>query len=120
MENWKLEWTKLTSVDEVSGLKDSISGVYRLSYLHDNGNYYVFYVGQSEDIKSRLLKHMGNDELNARLKVFLKSQKCFFRYAKITQEYVRSAVERQAYKYYQPECNQVEPSGKDDVKGNLD
>ena len=119
MENWTLTWIKLTSVEEVSQLQDGIPGVYRFSYLHENGNYYVCYVGQSKDIKKRLLEHLSDAEPNTRLKTYLKSERCFFRYAQITKQYVCDAVERQAYKYYQPSCNQAEPSGRDDVKGNL-
>ena len=119
MENWTLTWTKLTSIKDTSNLSHGIPGVYRLSYLDENGSYYVFYVGQATDIKKRLLEHQSDSETNVRIKNYLSSKKCFFRYAKITQDYVRNAVERQTYKYYQPSCNDKEPEGRDDIQGNL-
>lgn len=119
MEEWTLSWARLTPIEEASSLNDNIPGVYRLSFRHDDGNYYVFYIGQAEDIKQRLLQHQSSSEANPGIKAYLISKQCFFRYAKITQSHVRDAIERQAYKYYQPRCNETLPQGRDDIKGNL-
>jgi len=121
MENWKLIWTKLTAVSETAAkaIGDNLAGVYRLSYLADDGSYYIFYVGQSEDIKKRLLEHLSSNEKNVCIKNYLTTKKCFFRYAKITKAYIRDAAERQMYKQYEPSCNEKEPAGRDDVRVNL-
>jgi len=119
MEEWTLTWTRLTPIGEASGLSNGIPGVYRLSYRHEDGNFYVFYVGQAKDIRERLLQHQSSAETNPRIKAYISSKACYFRFAQITQGYVRDAIERQAYKYYQPECNTTIPQGSDDVKGNL-
>lgn len=121
MENWKLIWTKLTAASEITAktIGDNLAGVYRLSYLADDGSYYIFYVGQSEDIKKRLLEHLSSNEKNVCIKNYLTTKKCFFRYAKITKAYIRDAAERQMYKQYEPSCNEKEPNGRDDVKVNL-
>ncbi len=119
MEKWTLKWTGLTPIEEISSLDDGITGVYRLSYKHDEDNYYVFYVGQSEDIKHRLLEHKSSDETNVCIKNYISTKQCFFRYATITRAHVRNAIEKQAFKYYQPTCNENEPTGRDDVAGNL-
>ena len=119
MENWTLTWTKLTSIDNASSIRQDVPGVYRLSYLDEDGSYYVFYVGQTIDIKKRLLEHQEDSETNVCIKNYLGSKKCFFRYAQITQDYVRNAIERQIYKYYQPTCNDKEPEGRDDIQGSL-
>lgn len=121
MENWKLIWTKLTAASETAAraIGDNLAGVYRLSYLADDGSYYIFYVGQSEDIKKRLLEHLSSNEKNVCIKNYLTTKKCFFRYAKITKAYIRDAAERQMYKQYEPSCNEKEPDGRDDVKVNL-
>jgi len=121
MEKWELTWTKLTDLDEttVSRIPDRIPGVYRLSRLAVNGNYYIFYVGQSEDIKQRLLEHLSSNEKNVCIKNYVDTKKCSFRYAKITEKNIRDAAERQMYKHYAPTCNEVEPSGKVDVEVNL-
>jgi len=122
MENWILTWTKLTSLDEksVEALPNDLPGVYRLSYKADDANYYVFYVGKAEDIKTRLLQHLSPNENNVCIKNYLSTKGCFFRYAKITKAaYIREAAERQMYKQYEPTCNEKEPEGRDDVKVNL-
>lgn len=121
MENWKLTWTKLSELNEdsIKSLLDNLSGVYRFSYYkEDDKNYYVFYVGQSKDIKKRFLEHLSENEENVCIRNFL-TEKCFFRYAKITKDYIRNAAERQMYKHYVPLCNSVEPEGRDDVRVNL-
>lgn len=119
MEEWTLNWTRLTPIEDASSMPNNLSGVYRLSYKHEDGNYYVFYVGQAEDIKTRLSQHKGSSETNPRLKAYLDTKKCFFKYAQITNKDVRNAIEKQAYKYYQPEANASMPQGRDDIKGNL-
>lgn len=121
MENWTLTWTKLTPLSETFAkeLADNLAGVYRFSYKADDGNYYIFYVGQAEDIKKRLLEHISLTEKNICIKNYLATKGCFFRYAKITQDYIRDVTEKQLYKQYQPTCNEKEPEGRDDVKVNL-
>lgn len=121
MEKWTLTWTKLTALDnqKIAEIPDSLPGVYRLSYKHDDGNYYVFYVGQSEDIKTRLQAHLSSSEPNVCIKNYSGTKACFFRYAQVARDYVRSATERQMYKRYQPSCNDQEPQGRDDVEVNL-
>lgn len=122
MENWKLTWTKLTEFnkDSIESLLDDLPGVYRLSYYkEDDKNYYVFYIGQSKDIKKRFLEHLSENGENICIKNFLATEKCFFKYAKITKDYIRNAAERQMYKHYVPSCNSIEPEGRDDVRVNL-
>lgn len=121
MENWTLTWTRLTKLLDsfVRELSDDMPGVYRFSYKAEDGNYYVFYVGQAENIKRRLSEHLSSSEQNVCVKNYLATKECFFRYAKITKGYIRDATERQMYKQYEPSCNDKEPAGSDDVKVNL-
>jgi len=121
MENWTLTWTRLTSLNttSVNSLPTGLPGVYRLSYLADDGNYYVFYIDKAEDVKNRLLQHLAGTEENICIKNYLSTKKCFFRYAKVTEAYIREAAEKQMYKQYEPACNTKEPKGRDDVKVNL-
>lgn len=121
MENWALTWTKLTELTETSikTIADNLPGVYRLSYKADDGNYYIFYVGQAEDLKKRLLEHLSSSENNACIRNYLNTKTCFFRYAKVTKSNIRNAAERQMYKQYEPSCNEKEPEGSDDIKVNL-
>ncbi len=110
--------TPLTE-QSVKKLLSGIGGVYRLSYKSSDGNYYVFYVGQAEDIKERLIQHLSANEMNECIKNYLKTEDCFFRYAKITRQSLRDATERKAYREYGPKCNYQEPSGELDVDVNL-
>lgn len=121
MENWKLTWTKLTFFNKssVGNLPNDIAGIYRLSYKSDDGKYYIFYVGQSENLKKRLLEHLSDEETNFCIGNYLGKKDCFFRYAKVTEEYIRSAAEKQMYKQYEPICNTIEPKGREDVRVNL-
>lgn len=121
MENWKLTWTKLVSLDQasVNNLANNLPGVYRLSFKSDDGNFYVFYVGQANDIKKRLQEHINQTEMNVCIKNYVATKPCYFRYAKITQSFLRDATEKQTYKKYEPVCNLTEPSGRDDISINL-
>lgn len=122
MENWTLSWTKLEELTAITvrKLSDNISGVYRLSYKHADGNYYIFYVGKSANsIKERLLQHLSETETNVCVANYISKEKCYFRYAQITNEEVRSATERQAFNFYQPSCNEIQPVGREDIQVNL-
>jgi len=121
MENWTLTWTKLAEFNKnsVEAMEDNLPGVYRLSYEGEDGNRYIFYVDQAEDIKKRLLEHLSENELNVCIKNYLSAKKCFFRYAKITEADIRDATEKQVFKHYEPSCNGAEPKGRDDIKINL-
>ncbi len=124
MEQWTLSWTNLKrlSLEIVKQLPSAIPGVYRISYKHQDGNYYVFYVGQSGDsqgIKERLLQHLSESEPNVCISNYLNKEECYFRYAQITNEEVRNAAEMQSYNTYQPTCNNVQPVGRNDIQVNL-
>lgn len=125
MENWTLKWTKLTylSKDNVNIIPENIPGVYRLSFKStdstNNTVYYVFYVGKSNDIKKRMLEHLSESEENEGIRNYVKQNKCFFKYAQISEEYIRCAAEKQMYFHFEPSWNKVIPEGRDDVKVNL-
>lgn len=122
MENWTLTWTRLVHLDQksVNAVTDSLSGVYRLSYKSNDGNYYVFYVGKAENIKQRISEHLSSSEINGCITYRVKKFDCYFRYAIVVNEKVRAAAERQMFKQYEPSCNENEPEGPDDIKVNLD
>ena len=120
METWELTWTKLTVLDpdSISNIDDGIPGVYRLSYLNEDSHYYVFYVGQSENIKQRLSDYLSGNDDNVCIKNYIDSKKCYFRYAQVSEKEIRNAIERFIYKKYEPTCNNVLPEGKD-IRVNL-
>ena len=121
MESVVISWTKLKELKqtEIDTLSGGFAGAYRLSYQHDDGNIYVFYLGQSNDIKTRLIKHISNDEDNICVKNFVSTKKCYFRYAEIPQDDVRKATLRLMYKKYAPPCIEKMPEGREDIQVNL-
>jgi excinuclease UvrABC nuclease subunit len=111
MAEERLKWMNLVLLDEtnINDIPDNTPGVYRLSYTNDEGkNYYVFYVGKSENLKQELLSIISPDfrTKNICISNHLNLGKCKFRYAVIKDSAIRDAAERQVYKFYQPPCNE--------------
>ena len=121
MEGINLIWSKLIEFtsSNVKLINEGIAGTYRLSFKDESdGNYYVFYVGDSTDIKKSLLKHL-NENQNTCILLNIKNKKCAFKYAKIDDEQIRKSATKQAYLHYQPSCNESEPEGDITIQINL-
>ena|ERR1035437_5379344 len=119
MENWTLIWTKLTSLKKtnINTIPTKTAGAYRLSYKHEDGNYYIYFVGESADLRKTLMEHLDN-EVNACLLSYNNYDR-FFRYAIISEEYVRKATIGVMYNNYKPACNEVIPLFREDIIVNL-
>jgi excinuclease UvrABC nuclease subunit len=94
------------SYTEANVQKDAplTAGVYRLSYKKDD-KYYVFYVGQSNNLQRRLLEHLSASETDLCIKRHLRDYDCFFRFIEISSLDERSRVEREQINEYDPDCN---------------
>lgn len=79
-------------------------GVYRLIY-QNNSNYYVFYVGQSNNLERRLLEHLSNSEQDACIKRHLENYTCYFRFLEVSSSNDRLKIEKQQITKYNPPCN---------------
>lgn len=79
-------------------------GVYRL-INKDGDNFYVFYVGQSENLEKRLLEHLSANEPNSCIKKHLQGYSCFFRFIGISSSEERDKVEKEQIQEYNPSCN---------------
>ncbi len=79
-------------------------GVYRLIYKKSE-EYYVFYVGQSDDLQRRLNEHLSYTEPNECIKRYLKNFNYFFRFIEITLQPERDVVEEEEIEKYKPPCN---------------
>jgi len=92
--------------------------VYRLSYQHNDGSIYVFYVGESENIKAvlQLLKSHPNNQC---VKSHIKTLKCYFRFAPVEQAELSKKVLEQLYKFYQPNCNEPITIINNDIEINV-
>ena len=80
------------------------AGVYRISYKK-NDKYFVFYIGQSNNIQRRLLEHLSPSETDPCITRHLRDYVCFFRFIEISSLDERSRVEREQIKEYNPTCN---------------
>lgn len=100
------EWTDRIEYSEtnVNKFVPMSAGVYRLIYKGTD-NYYVFYVGQANDLKRRLLEHLADSEPNACIKRYLKNYATYFRFIKVTLQSDRDRVEGEQISEYKPSCN---------------
>ena len=100
------EWSSMYPYtdDNVNLYVFAIEGVYRLIY-EKGEKYYVFYVGQSDDLQRRLNEHLSYSEYNECIKRYLENFNCFFRFIEITLQPERDKVEEEEIEKYKPPCN---------------
>ena len=105
---WNLKPYALNE-DQIKQIAHDKGGIYRLS----NKKVGIFYVGQSDNLKSRLLEHLSDKEENNCIKKKLEFQ-AYFRYALLESEKDRLCAESFMYQNYKKEkeceCNDKEPS----------
>ena len=120
MEKITLKWNPLTILNEdtIKSIDNNITAAYRLSYKHKNGNIYVFYVGESTNLKDKLLEFLNSDE-NQCIENYIKSYVCYFRYTEINETALRIKVASKLYKYYQPACGEPLQDDEIDIEINI-
>jgi len=109
----KLDWSlyrPLTSgnVQTFAPIED---GVYKLAHPNNAGNLTVFYVGQADNLDSRLKEHLSKTEPNTCIRNKIAKGDAVFAFAKVVGQRDRNGAERALYDIYQPACNLVEPPG---------
>ena len=72
---------------------------------HLGEDYYVFYVGQSDDLKKRLAEHLSTSEPNSCIEKYIKDYSCYFRFIELSTQRERDAVEQEEIAKYNPVCN---------------
>jgi len=100
------EWSSRHSYTEANVRKyaPTSGGVYRL--INKSGDkYYVFYVGQSNDLERRLLEHLSSNEPDACIKRNLRDYDCYFRFIEVSSASERDRIEKEQIKKYSPSCN---------------
>lgn len=108
----RLEWFGIIEFNEENIKKlQNKGGVYRLSVKHKNGDWIVFYIGKSEDLKRRLLEYLSGGDGDECVQKRIKNKYVSFKYAYVDSEEDRKNIEYTLYKNYNPECNDVEPEG---------
>ena len=79
----QLKWTERISLTQsgVNRIK-AVAGVYRLiNYSRADDKYYVYYVGQADDLNNRLSQHLSGNETNECCQKYLNNYTCYFRAA---------------------------------------
>jgi excinuclease UvrABC nuclease subunit len=121
MSQISLTWSTLIALtDNNIETINNVAGVYRFSKKADDNQYYVFFVGSSDNIGATLKNHTLPSETNEKLRNFLnQGGDIVFRYAIVEEKNIQLAIEKQMYKYYLPECNLEEPQSTLEVEANL-
>ena len=117
MEKLDLVWHGIIglTLDKVNQLTENIKGVYRLSYRHEDTNIYVFFVGESKDIKKSLIEHLSQDENNLCVKNHINLKECYFKYTSLNEDIQKDLVYKQICKFYQPGCNNNKVIASEDI-----
>lgn len=98
--------------EKVNSLVATTGGNYMISVKLKDGKYRSIYVGKTEDLQSRLMEHLSDDEKNPCICKHVKDFVLEFRFCYVSSKDDRSNVEHTPYHQYPHECNQVEPEGK--------
>ena len=100
------EWTDRYKYSEenVNAHIPQVGGVYRLLY-HSENKYYVFYVGQTDNLKRRLFEHINTSEPDECIKKHIVNHSCYFRYLEVNSQPERDRIEGQQINEYNPSCN---------------
>jgi len=109
----ELKWSHIleyTDKNVIDYTKD-IAGIYRLSFKVPDKKI-VFYVGQAEEIQTRLLQHRQDSESSECIKNMVMRNKCFFRFAYLKNQDDRDCSESYLYDYYAPRCNLKKPTSE--------
>ena len=96
-----------------------MAGVYLAWIKLNNSEWACFYVGQANDLKSRLLLHLSGTEVNDCIKINLRKYNCGFEYASVSKQNDRDGIEKYLYDHYKPECNHISPPQVDPIIVNL-
>lgn len=111
-----LNWSKVYRLNQenVTSHVPSSAGIYRISVKMENANPKVVYVGQSVDLRERMLQYVNEDTDNACLLDHLQKHIPLFRVAKVATQAERDAGERALFEHFSPECN--DPDNIPDVQ----
>jgi len=82
----------------------STPGLYLLLFETPTG-YEVFYVGQANNLKRRLLEHLGQHEQNPCIKKYLYSYDCYYHCIELRSRQFLSTFECELIRTYRPSCN---------------
>jgi Nuclease subunit of the excinuclease complex len=95
------------------------AGIYLLWVKLKDDKWRCFYVGQADNLKTRLLQHLSDTEKNECIKTHVNKHVCGFEYALVGKQADRDGIEKYLYEYYNPECNKISPPDVEPIEVNL-
>ncbi len=109
----EIEWSRLMlyNSNQVQHEVEAKPGIYRLSTKLADGELYVFYVGEAEDLRDALFAHMGENEVDSCVQKNVKYNICYLKFAYIHEELKRKGAFKFLYEKFKPECNKAPPPG---------
>ena len=110
----QLEWTERIPLTE-SGINrmGAVAGVYRLIYHNQaDDKYYIYYVGQADDLNDRLSQHLSGNETNKCCQKYLDNYTCYFRAAATSRQADRDGAEVALHNKFEPTCVERIPDVK--------
>ena len=110
----RLNWSKLILLNEKnvsSVLGEGDSGIFRISTKGEDGKYSVVFVGESGDMKKRLMQVLSKGEPNQSLKLTVQKMPVYFKYSIVQYEDERKNAVHTMFHHFNPECNDIEPNG---------
>jgi len=99
-------WSGLRNytLDDINENVEEKAGVYRISSKGSDDKFYIFYVGQSDNLKKRLKEHLASSETNSCIKTEVKKE-CRYRFVYVTTQNERDTLEAEQIKEWNPKCN---------------
>jgi len=122
MAKMKLNWSGFYSSYTETNVKNNVpekEGIYLLWVKLKNGKWKCFYVGQADNLKTRLLEHLSDKEKNECIKTNVSKYTCGYEFALVSKQADRDGIEKYLYEYYSPECNKISPPDVDPIEVNL-
>lgn len=117
----QLKWTdRIPLIQSGVNRIGVIAGIYRLiNYNRVDDKYYIYYVGQANDLNNRLTQHLPGNEANKCCQRYLDNYTCYFRTAAISGQADRNGAEVALYNKFKPTCVERIPDAKP-IEINLD
>lgn len=85
----------------------STPGLYLLLFETSTG-YEVFYVGQANNLKRRILEHLCPREQNSCIRKYLRESDCYYHFIELRSRVFLSTFECELIRTYCPRCNQTD------------
>lgn len=99
--------------EDIQRFSTEKAGIYLIYAERANAYKQLVYVGQADNIKTRLLEHISENEKNEILKRILSHEVCYYSYAEVPLPNKRNSIENFIYNKCHPEANINRPPTQD-------